>query len=171
MAGREMDKWESLVSIADRVGGEWPARTRAIAVAKSNARGDDDKSIGIILLDDIRAVFEAKELDRFSSADLCAALAEMEERPWAEYGRSRRPITPSQVARVLKPFIITPRNTRMIDGVVKGYHLTDFAEVWARYHTSTGMQNSAATPLQLNGENECSAVAANSPVEAEKELF
>ena len=64
MAGREMDKWESLIGIADRIGSEWPARSRAIAVAKSNARGDDDKSIGVILLHDIRAVFEAKDQDR-----------------------------------------------------------------------------------------------------------
>jgi hypothetical protein len=95
----------------------------------------------------------------------------MEEHPWAEYGRSRRPITPSQIARILKPFNIAPRNTRMIDTVVKGYHLADFGEVWARYETFTDMQNSAATPLQPNAENECSAVAANSHIEAEKELF
>ena len=127
MAGREMDKWESLIGIADRIGGEWPARTRAIAVAKSNARGDDDKSIGVNLMNDIRAVFKAKDQDRLSSADLCASLAEMEERPWAEYGRSRRPITPSQVARLLKPFGICPRNIRLDDDeILKGYQSVGF---------------------------------------------
>jgi len=170
MAGREMDKWEPLIGIADRIGAEWPVRVRAIAVAKSAARGDDDKSLGVILLSDIRAIFEAKDKDRLSSADLCAALAETEEHGWAEFGRSRRPITPTQIARILKPFGIAPRNIRL-DAILKGYLLTDFAEVWARYHTSTGTRNSAATPLQPHGENECSAVAANSHVEAEKELF
>ena len=170
MAGREMDKWESLIAIADRIGGEWPARARAIAVAKSAARGDDDKSLGVILLSDIRAIFENKNQDRLSSADLCAALAEMEEHPWPEFGRSRRPITPTQIARILKPFGIAPRNIRL-DTILKGYLLSDFVEVWARYYTSTDTQNSAATPLQPHGENECSAVAANSHVEAEKELF
>jgi hypothetical protein len=170
MAGREMDKWESLISIADRIGGEWSARTRAVAVAKSAARGDDHKSLGVILLADVRAIFEAKSQDRLSSADLCTALAEMEEHGWAEFGRSRRPITPTQIARILKPFGIAPRNIRL-DAILKGYLLTDFAEVWARYYSPTGTRNSAATPLQPNGENECSAVAANSHIQASKEIF
>lgn len=170
MAGREMDKWESLISIADRVGGEWPARTRAIAVAKSSTRGDDDKTTGVILLSDIRAIFEATNQDRLSSADLCAALAEIEEHPWPEYGRARRPITTRQLARLLKPFGIAPRNIRL-DTILKGYHLADFAEVWSRYPTLTSSQNSSATPLQPNGEKECSAVAASSHVNARKEIF
>ena len=147
-------------------------RTRAIAVTKSNARGDDDKSLGVILLNDIRAIFEARKQDRLSSAELCAALAEMEEHPWAEYGRARRPITPTQIARILNPFGISPRNIRLDpDAILKGYHLADFAEVWDRYRTSNGTENSAATPLQPNGENERSAVAANSHAEARKEIF
>ncbi len=170
MAGREMDKWEGLISIADRVGGEWPARTREIAIAKSAARGDDGKSLGIILLNDIRAIFEAKDRERLSSVEVCDALAEMEERPWAEYGRARRPITPSQVARILKPFGIAPRNVRL-DAILKGYLSADFVEVWGRYCILSSSQNSAATPLQLNGENKCSAVAASSNVEVRKEVF
>ena len=165
MAGREMDKWEPLIAIADRLGADWSARTRAVAIAKSSARGDDDKALGVILLNDIRVIFEDKNQERLSSADLCAALAEMEEHPWAEYGRSRRQITPSQVARILKPFGIAPRTTRI--GVpVKGYHLADFVEAWGRYYTPTGMQNFGVTPLQLNGENDCNAVTADSRIEA-----
>ncbi len=173
MAGREMDKWESLIAIADRIGGEWSAGTRAVAIAKSAARGDDDKSIGIIMINDVYIIFEAKNEERVSSADLCAALAEMEERPWAEYGRARRPITPSQVARVLKPFGIAPRTTRIgVLGVpVKGYHLADFVEVWARYCVPTGMPKMPLQTLKPNGENECNGVTANPRVDLEKELF
>jgi hypothetical protein len=93
----------------------------------------------------------------------------MEERPWAERGPSRRPITPSQLAKLLKPFDIAPRNIRL-DAIVKGYLLSDFAEVWARYFTLTGSSDLAATPLQPNGENDCSAVAATSGVGG-KEFF
>lgn len=62
----------------------------------------------------------------------------MEERPWAEWkaskGASAKPLTPTQLARLLKPFGIAPRGTIRIGAkTAKGYHRDQFAEAWRRY--------------------------------------
>jgi hypothetical protein len=72
--------------------------------------------------------------DYVSSADICSKLAAQEDRPWAEFGRAGKPITPAQLARILARYGIKPHNIRMPDGrVVKGYHRQQFEDAWRRY--------------------------------------
>jgi hypothetical protein len=47
--------------------------------------------------------------------------------------REGRPISPVQLAKLLKPFGISPRDVRLGTEVLKGYHAEDFAEACARY--------------------------------------
>jgi hypothetical protein len=68
-----------------------------------------------------------------ASADLVAALAKVENSPWGEWNHGR-PITPIRLARLLKPFEITPRNLKQPgDKVLKGYWQADFREAWSLY--------------------------------------
>jgi hypothetical protein len=60
-------------------------------------------------------------------------LAEIEGRPWAEYKRSGKSISPNQIARLLKEYKIVPDNIRVGDRIVKGYYLHQFAEAFERY--------------------------------------
>ena len=89
---RAADNWRPLLAIADIAGGHWPDLSRSVAM-KVSAAGTEDGSIRIQLLSDIQTVFAEKNVDRLSSSDLCVALAEMEDRPWAEWGRTNKPIT------------------------------------------------------------------------------
>jgi hypothetical protein len=157
LSDRQQDGVEPLLAIADLASGKWPeAARRALVSLCCGAQAADD-SIGTRLLSDIRQIFKTQNTDRLRSAELATALAEIETSPWGEW-KSRKPITPIGVARLLKPFEIGPHNIRVESGVLKGYEVGDFGDAWARYlspeaspedmHTprTTGFQ--AATPLQ-----------------------
>lgn len=71
---RAQDNWRALIAIADAAGGEWPERARAAALALSGADATEDKSRGVMLLSDIRAVFRDRGCTRIASSDLSGAL-------------------------------------------------------------------------------------------------
>ena len=56
MSGRDMDKWEPLIAIADAIGGEAGEAARLAAIAVSGGRADD-APLGVALLADVRALF------------------------------------------------------------------------------------------------------------------
>src|SRR4029077_20338374 len=119
-----------LLAIADRVGGEWPERAR-----KAATEGAADEGSRLeLLLGDIRAIFQAsRQLDRIASADLITRLVDIEGRPWAEYGRSGKPITQAKLARMLKPLGITTIQIREGEKNVRGYELASFKEPFERF--------------------------------------
>jgi putative DNA primase/helicase len=146
---RTADNWRPLLAIADVVGGEWPKRAREIMVAADDARSDFSNRA--MLLTDIKAAFQDKQTDRLSSEDLARYLGALEDRPWAEYGRTGRPITAAAVARLLTPFLISPKSVRLPDGRnLKGYHLTAFNEVFERY-----LPSESVTPSQPMRRSDC----------------
>ena len=131
---RAADNWRPLLAIADRAGGNWHDRARAAAIALS-LDADDEDTIGVDLLRDLWAVFDALSANRLLSSTIVAKLAEMEGRPWAEFGRTGKPITTHQLARLLKPFKVSPGSVRPDvpgDGT-KGYKRKSFLDLWERY--------------------------------------
>jgi hypothetical protein len=109
LINRTADNWRPLFTIADLIGLDWPTRIREAANALIGAEPDSDDSV---LLADIRITFEARNADRLSSEDACEALIAMEGRPWAEYGKSGKPISKNQLAKRLKRFKIVPDTIR-----------------------------------------------------------
>jgi putative DNA primase/helicase len=61
---RAADNWEPLLAIADRAGGEWPERARKAALALSGHGASEDGSLGVMLLGDIKAIFEQHSTPR-----------------------------------------------------------------------------------------------------------
>ncbi|MGC2075686.1 MAG: DUF3631 domain-containing protein, partial [Xanthobacteraceae bacterium] len=60
---RNADVWEPLVAVGDAAGGQWPKKARQAALALVAESREDDTSLGIRLLADIRQVFgDATEL-------------------------------------------------------------------------------------------------------------
>jgi len=137
MAGlinRDADNWRALFAIADLIGSDWPQRARDAAAALTLK---DSESIGPMLLGDIKAAFDEQAVDRLSSADVCAALNNMEGKPWGDW--KGKELTPNQLARLLKPFAITTNTTiRVGTKTAKGYHRHQFEEVWQRYLAHEG---------------------------------
>ena len=150
---RAADNWRPLLAIADVVGGQWPQRAReALATLLSGDAGDD--STAVLLLGDIRDIFVSTGAPRLASEEVARDLAKLEERPWPEW-RQGKPITPPQVARLLKPFGIRPQAVRTGAATTKrGYKLEEFADAFARYlpeappvTTVTCLQNSAISSV------------------------
>jgi hypothetical protein len=83
------------------------------------------------LLADIRTI--GKGNSALSSADLVKQLVEIEGHPWAEMGKSRKPLTQNGLARLLKPLKVITENIRIGDQVLKGYALGRFEEAFERY--------------------------------------
>jgi hypothetical protein len=127
------DNWTLMLAIANHAGGEWPEKARQAALAVSKVVGAADASTGVKLLADIRAIFEAKGVDRLPSKELTIALGAMEDRPWSEW-KGGKPITQNQLARLLGvgAYGIVPDNIRIGNSVPKGYQLTQFQDAFER---------------------------------------
>lgn len=136
---RAADGWEPLLAIADVVGGMWQVRAREAAVALSAGRAEADDSKGVLLLSDLRELFDQCAVEKLASEEIVTKLATLEERPWSEWGRLRKPLSAPQLAKLLKPFEIKPRNLRLSGGrVAKGYVRPDFKDAWGRYCGNPG---------------------------------
>ena len=80
LRGRVADNWRPLLCIADLAGGEWPERARQTADALES--GDSAEGLGILLLGDLRELFDDCETDRLPSEDIVKALTKREDRSW-----------------------------------------------------------------------------------------
>jgi hypothetical protein len=137
---RVRDNWRPLFAIADVIGEDWPERIREAA---ADLTPNDSESTGPMVLTDIKAALDTKGAERLASADYCEALNAMEGRPWAEWkaghSASPKPLTPNQLARLLKPFHIYPETLRIGNRTAKGYCRHQFEEAWQRYLGSEGV--------------------------------
>ena len=84
------------------------------------------------LLRDIQQVFAELGDDRIPSQVLADSLAQMEESPWGDL--RGRPMTPRDLAKMLKSFRIHPTQIRFTsEKSIKGYLKADFMDAWSRY--------------------------------------
>jgi hypothetical protein len=151
LSNRAADNWRPLFAIADLAGGDWPARTRAVADEAETAKQDQSKRI--MALSDIRDFFAADpDIERVRSAELAASLGAIESRPWSEW-RNGKPITPAALARLLAPYGIIPGTRRDGESTFKGYLRCDFAEAFATY-----LPDQVVTSSQCNGDGLCDAL-------------
>lgn len=128
---RANDVWEPLLAIADLAGEHWPTLARQ-AAARLHPSQDESLSIGVELLADIQAVFEAKHTDKVFSAALLDALVADEEAPWATWNRGK-PMSPRQLAAKLTEFGIRSNTIRQGSKTLKGYVLDQFGDAFTRY--------------------------------------
>ena len=144
---RAADAWEPLLAIADAAGGAWPVRARRAAVVLHASREQDD-SLGLRLLSDLRLVFDARGVERISTADLITALQADEEGPWTS---ERSPLTPHRLARLLHPFEIASKQVRIGPANLKGYEREAFVDGWERYLPAP---SSPLEPKHRNSEHD-----------------
>lgn len=146
---RARDNWEPLLAIADLMGGSWPREARAASVLLAGAVDAEDKSEGILLLGDIREIFDARDEDKIRSKDLVDQLVSLESRPWGERGRLEKPLTPISLGQKLRPFGIRPGTMRVSPiETAKGYERKQFEETWETYLPLTSA--SPVTLAQMN---------------------
>jgi putative DNA primase/helicase len=130
---RLADNWRLLFAIAEAAGGDWPQRARAAFMALTATADLDAQGVGTLLLSDIANIFATSGEDRIASTKLAAALSEIEGRPWAEWGKHRKPISANQLANQLHRFGVSPEVRRFGDETFRGYLLGDFQEAFSRF--------------------------------------
>jgi Protein of unknown function (DUF3631) len=141
LKNRVADNWRGLIAIADCFGPTWAKLARDAAVTFAHAYHDEDA--GVVLLSDIRDIFDRTNTDRMASIDLIEALLDIDESGWAEYrgvrdDQSSRKLSPGEMARLLKPFGIRPRSVwpaakRRKGTSRKGYWRSQFESAWEKY--------------------------------------
>jgi hypothetical protein len=129
---RAADNWRPLVAIADAVGGKWSKLARD-AAKKLNAKNKDD-SWGVTLLRDLFHLFEATERKNLASVDIIEQLVKMEDRVWPEMPPNNKPLTPTRMSNLLRPFDIGPKSVHLgHNNKASGYARDQFADAWERY--------------------------------------
>ena len=173
------DAWEPLIAIADVAGGDWPQRGRnaALALCRADDEEDAERNVHVVLLADIRDIFarlfpeghpahnqegqggRPDDGPRLLTKQLLDELHGLEERPWVAWGKSRKPLTDTGLASLLRPYgvhsstVREPLASPNVRG--KGYFLRSFKDVFSRYLPSSGLSTRANVPNPANaGENE-----------------
>jgi Protein of unknown function (DUF3631) len=118
--------WRPLLAVADRAGGDWPELARKAAEALT---AKDPGTVYAETLAAIKTLFGEEE--RMFSEDIVRELHAIEGGPWAEWGRSGKPISQNALARLLKP--IAPENVRIGTEQKKGYERAKFQDAFDRY--------------------------------------
>jgi hypothetical protein len=138
---RFADAWSLSMAIAEAAGGNWPQRAKEAALFLGGARGAEEDNRGVLLLSDLRELFDpapgrdnpdARPSEVLFSSEIVTKLNQREDRPWATRGRDG--ITANQVARLLKPFgIVTNKTVRRGAQTGKGFRREWFDEAFQRY--------------------------------------
>jgi len=127
---RANDNWRTMLAIADTAGGAWTERARNAAVTLS--QDDDEGPTSVMLLTDIRTVFEAKATDVLPTTAILSGLWKMHDRPWPQWYHGQT-ITARGLSKLLTPFGIKPQSVRIGDKTPKGYRRKWFEDAWKRY--------------------------------------
>ncbi|MGO9049394.1 MAG: DUF3631 domain-containing protein [Xanthobacteraceae bacterium] len=147
LRNRQADNWRPLLAIADSFGAEWSKKAREAARIFRTTFHDEDA--GVILLGDIKTVFDALGADHVTSELLVKELLELVDGCWNEYqgkndDQQPRLLRQADMARLLRPFGITPKSIwpaeRKKTGAssAKGYRREQFLSAWERYCSGGG---------------------------------
>jgi hypothetical protein len=140
LTGGQCDNWRPLIAIADACGPEIGELAREIAVSMCQGLDEDFE---ILLLRDIRDLFDRRNEDRLPSALIIENLNLLPHGLWSDWREKNdtdtpRPMTQGVMAKLLVPFGIKPatiwplrRNADTKSS--RGYHRHQFEDAWARY--------------------------------------
>jgi hypothetical protein len=143
---RVADLCRPLLAIADNLGHGAEARAALIKICGKRPNQD----VGIQMLLDCRAVWQALDVDRIAKKELHRAVVETAPECWADwhgpndYGQPHT-LTPGELSRLLRRFGIIARTVwpmpRLPDSKsTVGYYRSDFERAWRDYcdsHTPT----------------------------------
>jgi Protein of unknown function (DUF3631) len=127
---RMQEGCEALVAIAEILRCGRQSR-EALVTLLEGERLDDQESMRIRLLRDIRVVFDKCEARVISTKRLMLELITIDEAPWATYyGRG---IDPRDLSNLLRHYDIKSTTVRLKSGPAKGYKRDAFHDAWERY--------------------------------------
>jgi hypothetical protein len=150
---RIADNWRPLFAIAEVAGGDWPERAASAFGVLTSREDEDAQGIGMMLLADIRRIFDEIIPERIFSKRLVESLCAMSDRPWRQINRGA--ITENWLSRRLRPFGVHSSDIHLDGKHAKGYARANFAEAFERYLPDFESSNRANVQSSINtGENE-----------------
>ncbi|MFD9890947.1 DUF3631 domain-containing protein [Amycolatopsis sp. NPDC059027] len=161
---RSAEIWRPLIAIADAAGDHWPATARAacshfVAVANVDRNGG---GLRIRLLSDLRDLFTTRGVTELPTAEILAALCDLDEAPWGDLDGHGKTLDSRRLAKELKPYGVTSKNVRMPGGgVPKGYRVDGdggLADAWSRYLPASATSATTAAS-QVTGVADAERVA------------
>jgi hypothetical protein len=151
---RDADVWEPLIAVADAIGGKWPERARQAALALVAESREDDTSLGIRLLADIRQVFG--HVTELPTKIILDRLYELPESPWTDI--RGKPLDERTLAKRLKPYRIKPKQIRVGTTTPRGYCRTDFEEQWRSYLPPLAQKAKTSETTKTLAENDAAVL-------------
>jgi hypothetical protein len=148
LGDRQQDNWRSLIAIADAINPGWGEKARAAAVSLSNEDIFDEPSFGVMVLQDVCAIFEGENAQRLSSKTIVDQLVPMPERPWSEWRRGQG-LNQNSLARLLKPFGVKSKMIRFAPkpaNPLHGYEAGAIREAKLRFAEHSGEEGEGAGP-------------------------
>jgi hypothetical protein len=152
---RHADNWRPLISIADSLGYGVQAREAMIHFVREY----HDADVRLILLDDIRKVYDAHAVDRLPTKALIAALLDLDDADWNEFRGVRGEQQPhklkdSELAAMLREFKVMPHTIWPLNRTdesrsAKGYRRAQFEELWRVYCSDDGTASQASNIRSL----------------------
>ena len=140
LTGGQCDNWRPLIAVADACGPEVGEIARGIAVKMCQ---NLDEDFEVLLLRDIRDVFDQTRRDRLPSAVIVEHLNLLPHGLWSDWRGKHdtdtpRPMNQGIMAKLLSPFGIKPATTWPLNRAAdsksaRGYHRHQFEDTWARY--------------------------------------
>jgi hypothetical protein len=124
---RNADVWEALFAVADAAGGDWPTKAREAAVALIATAREEEPSLGIRLLADLRMVFG--DTEALFTKTILSALHAIEESPWKAL-RDDKSLDARGLALRLRQYGIKSKQVREGKQTSKGYARADLVDAW-----------------------------------------
>jgi hypothetical protein len=150
------------LAIADLAGEDWPGKARAALIRLCSQ--EEDASLGVKLLADIKAIFDSKGAHKLHTIDILKELVAIEDdRPWASWWlddlKHEKPEKPaSRLSKLLKPYgtqqhPIKSRPIRLSEKVARGYEIDDFKHAFERYLPPLEKAVTSVTSVTSDGKN------------------
>lgn len=128
---RDADVWEALIAIGDCADEHWSQAIRVTAVTLVTLKREAPQSLGILLLNDIRAIFDNKNVQSISTKELLFELTNLTTSPWADL--ENRLLNDRKLSAILKPYGVGSDTIRVGESICKGYKLDFFKDAFIRY--------------------------------------
>jgi hypothetical protein len=158
LSHRQQDLIEPLLHVAQAIGGSWPnqAAHALLTVFQQSLR--PQQNYAVQLLDDLENAFhEPGEARHLPTSFLLRWLHNLDDRPWSVWHEGR-PLSDQDLARMLQPFGVYPRNVRGEDAKVVRCYLRYEVEDASNQHQSR-RQSLADLKIEIpNKDAGCSKV-------------
>jgi hypothetical protein len=159
LSHRQQDLIEPLLHVAQAIGGSWPNQAAQALLTVFQQSLQPRQNYAVQLLNDLENAFHEPGDARFlPTSFLLRWLQNLDDRPWSVWHEGR-PLTDQDLARMLQPFGVYPRNVRREDGKVVRCYMRYEVEDASSQHQSR-RQSLADLKIEIpNKDAGCSKVA------------